>query len=164
MVRAPKKTKEETYYKYVVDLVAFACTRYQPREGDDALTFGLPPWSDEELYQLTPRMVVQFMRFLAYGEVHPLPTAKPMFRRAEGLAFVKKAISFHMPNKKRQWCTQSKTGNPTKSSDVNELIEKVRLAEVRKRGKTSNAKRDMSRSEFKLSLKVLHELRRGLVK
>ena len=54
-----------------------------------------------------------------------------------------------------QWNSQARTGNPTMSKAVNKLIATIKKHEVRKQGKTSNAKRDLKRPEFKKTLELL---------
>jgi hypothetical protein len=86
-----------------------------------------------------------------------VPTAddNPTLKRSSGLEFGKKAVSFFMPNKNTPWNIESETGNPTMSVAVNELIKRVKKCEVRKRGKKSNAKRDLQRAEFRKTLRLL---------
>jgi hypothetical protein len=59
------------------------------------------------------------------------------------LEFVKKTISSFMPNRNVQWNVESQTGNPTMSLAVNDLIKKIKKAEVRKLGKKYLAKNPM---------------------
>ena len=42
------------------------------------------------------------------------------------LDYYKKALSYYMPNKLFGWNAISKTGNPTRSIPVNELIKRVK--------------------------------------
>ena len=53
-----------------------------------------------------------------------------------------------MQNQLMKWYLQSNSGNPTKSVKVNELIKRVKKAEVRREGKASAARRAMELSEF----------------
>ena len=53
-----------------------------------------------------------------------------------------------MTNYLMKWDLQSNSGNPTKSVKVNELVKKVKNAEVRKEGKASAARRATELSEF----------------
>jgi hypothetical protein len=72
----------------------------------------------------------------------------------------KKAISHFMPNQ-QHWVVEHNVGNPTKSTIVNQVIKNVKIAEVRRQGRASNAKRDMKRAEFKKTLRLLED-HRGL--
>jgi hypothetical protein len=88
------------------------------------------------------------MSLLAYQTEEPAEGNHPTEARSTGLEFVKKTISSIMPNRNIQWNVESQTRNPTMSLAVNDLIKKIKKAEVRKLGKKSNAKRDMKRAEF----------------
>ena len=112
-------------------------------------------WSDEELYAITPRDVCRFLKKKAYGTPDPGPRDRPIFARDEGLSYCKKAISFFLPNSLMQWNPQRQEGNPTRSKEVNKVIADVRLAQVRKQGKKSNAKRPLKKEEFEKTLRIL---------
>jgi hypothetical protein len=88
------------------------------------------------------------MSLLAYQTKEPGEGDHPTEARSMGLEFIKKAVSFFMPNRNVQLNVESQTGNPTISVAVNDLIKKIKKAEVRKLGKKSNAKQDMKRAEF----------------
>jgi hypothetical protein len=108
---------------------------------------------------VTPEMLSRYMKMLAYGTETPGPDDHPTHRRASGLAFVKKALSYYWPDNTTPWNTAAQSGNPTMSKAVNKLIDIVKKAEVRKQGKKSNAKRDMKRAEFKKTLRMLEAAR-----
>ena len=95
------------------------------------------------------------MCLIAYGTETPGDNDRPTQRRSSGLAFVKKALSFFMPNQTAKWNVEHQSGNPTMSVPVNQLIKRIKKDEVRKRGKQSNAKRDMKRTEFRKTLRLL---------
>ena len=163
MVRA-KKTKEQLYYTHVVKFMHFLNTVYQPLEENEpvlGLTVG-GPWTEEEMFRLKPHHVSSYLEWLAYGVIRSPPLAHPKNRRSEGLMFVKKALSFFMPNKEMQWNTQMKCGNPTKSERVNQLIEDVKVWECQKQGKSSNVKRNMKHNEFKNSMRSLFHRKNGI--
>ena len=105
--------------------------------------------------QFVQSHIVRYMSLKTYGVEVPTEDQRPTDRRSSGLDFVKKAISFFMPNQNVKWNVESETGNPTMSVAVNALIKRVKKEEVRKRGKKSNAKRDMKRPEFRKSLRIL---------
>ena len=112
-------------------------------------------FTDAQLLEIRPSHVFRYMCLLTYNTEQPDDDARPIGRRSSGLDFVKKAISFFMPNQNAKWNVESQSGNPTMSVAVNNLIKRVKKAEVRKRGKASNAKRDMKRPEFRQSLRLL---------
>ena len=126
MVRKTK-TKAETYAKHVTNLLLFTSGVYLTEEGRVNFEFLEAPFSEEELYKIKPIHVARHLELLAYREMNPAPELKPTKRRAEGLRFVKKAVSWWMPNKDLQWNPQTQMGNPTKSRLVNECIAEIAL-------------------------------------
>ena len=64
--------------------------------------------------------------------VPPLPSADdtPIHARSSTLEFAKKAISSFQPNHLIPWNEQSRTGNPTRSPLVNDLIKRIKKKEV----------------------------------
>jgi hypothetical protein len=53
-----------------------------------------------------------------------------------------------MPNRLMHWNVMSQQGNPTKSIEVNDLIKKIKKAEVSKKGKKSSAQRAIKKNEY----------------
>lgn len=109
---------------------------------------------------ITPEDVVKFMNRTAYGKDNPGPQDHPTCCRSSNLEFIKKAISYFMPNQ-HAWVIPANgiggAGNPTKSQKVNKIIKDVKLAEVRQQGRTSNAKRDIKRHEYRKLVELLCE-------
>ena len=106
-------------------------------------------FSNEELFSITPEHVHRYLCTKAYNKEEPnFEVDKPTHGRSSSLEFAKKAISFFMPNRLLHWNEQTRQGNPTKSSMVNNLIKRVKKDEVRKQGKASNARRAMKMNEF----------------
>ena len=89
-------------------------------------------FTDAQLLEIRPNQLVRFMCLLAYGVEVPGDNDRPTNRRASGLAFAKKALSYFMPNKNMQWNVETQAGNPTMSVAVNDLIKRIRREEVRK--------------------------------
>ena len=114
----------------------------------------------DRLLQIRPEDVAKYLNFLAYGTETPGPNDHPNQMRSSSLGMVKKSISHFMPNQ-QHWVVDHNVGNPTKSVAVNIVIKAVKLAEVRRLGRPSNAKRDMKRAEFKKTLRLLED-HRGL--
>ena len=77
--------------------------------------------------------------------------------RSSSLYFYKKAISYFMPNKLLGWNVQTMSGNPTKSVIVNEVINKVKKMEVRRQGKSSQARRALTIEEFKFMISIMRK-------
>ena len=88
----------------------------------------------EQLRQIAPVHVYRYLCKRAYGSPDPRPDDLPTAARSSTLEYDKKAISFFMPNRKRDWDDNSQTGNPTHSDLVNALFSVIRKKEVRKQG------------------------------
>jgi hypothetical protein len=99
------------------------------------------------------------MKLLAYGTKTPGPNDKPTLCRSTGLAQLKKAISYFMPDNSVAWNTVANCGNLTMSKAVNKFIKGIKKLEVWKQGKESNAKRDMTRAKFKKTLQLWQDAR-----
>ena len=115
-------------------------------------------FTDAHVQDIRPNHIVRYMSLLAYGTEQPGDGDHPTIRRSSGMEFVKKAISFFMPNRNVPWNVESQSGNPTMSVAVNDLIKRIKKAEVRKQGKKSGAKRDMKRPEYRKTLRLLEEM------
>jgi hypothetical protein len=133
-----KKTTEEQYRPYLLKFMAW---KDGQAYGQDTV------FTQAQLLEIRPRDLVRYMCLQAYKTADPTAEDKPMYARSTGLEVIKKAISSFMPNKNVKWNVESQTGNPTMSVAVNELIKKIKKAEVRKQGKKSNAKRDLKVSQ-----------------
>jgi hypothetical protein len=113
-------------------------------------------FTKEDLLEVTPEVVRQWMNDVCFGDPFPAEGAKPLCR-STNLAYLKKAVSFYMPNKRPHWM-EGLGGNPTKSSQVNDLIAHVEKLEVRGLGVPSQAKRALRQAEYKWTV---DNLRRG---
>lgn len=111
-------------------------------------------FTDTELLQITPADIVRFLCFKAYGKIEPDENDKPTQARSNTLLYYKKAISMFMPRQKINWDPVEKRGNPTRSEEVNSLINRVRKAEVRKHGAPSKKTRPVELEEFLNVLKL----------
>ena len=89
-------------------------------------------FTNAQLLEIRPNHVVRYMRLKAYGTEQPGADDRPIHRRASGLEFIKKAISFFMPNQNAKWNVEHESGNPTMSVAVNQLIKAIKKEEVRK--------------------------------
>jgi hypothetical protein len=149
MARQKKKTCEEQYWPHLArffswkDGIVYPVDTFRP----SVVAFN----------GITPHMLTRYMKFIAYCTATPGPDDHPTLRRASGLAFVKKALSYFWPDNTTPWNTAAQSGNPTMSKDVNKLIDKIKKLEVQKQGKMSNAKQDMKRAKFKKTLELLQE-------
>ena len=106
-------------------------------------------FENHELLALTPEDIYKFMAKKAFGKPDPnLEVDQPVCGQSSSLEFTKKAISFFMPNRLIPWNEETRSGNPTRSTIINDFIKSVKVLEVRKQGKASNARRPLECSEF----------------
>ena len=115
-----------------------------------------------KLLLLTPAQIVRFFNYKTYGDANPPETARPEYCRANTLEYLKKAISHFMPRKNAVWDPIRMEGNPTRSSEVNEMIRKVKKFEVRREGVRSSARRPLEFDEFLTLLSVLRNDKKNL--
>ena len=117
-------------------------------------------YTDDEKRQVTPEEMVRWLNLRTFGVPDPGPneSIRPLVR-ANTLAFWKKAISFHMPDRLHGWRSGSNDGNPTKSAEVNDFIKRVKKLEARKQGADSQTRRPMLEVEFRR----LHEIFKSTV-
>ena len=116
------------------------------------------------LLTLTPKDIVCYFNIKAYGTMDPDDDATPKLGRSSSLMFYKKAISYFMPHKLIGWNIEAGTGSPTKSIEVNDVVKKVQKMEVRKQGKSSQARRPLTIDEFKYTMQKLKSKEEGMKK
>jgi hypothetical protein len=102
----------------------------------------------ELLVQVTPNDIYKWMAFKAYGKEDPGPNDNPTCGRSSSLMYYKKALSYFMPHRLMHWNFEQRSGNPTKSTDVNDLIKAVVKKEARQQGRKSQARRPFTQEEF----------------
>ena len=96
---------------------------------------------------LTPKCLMRFFNNEVYGTEDPPDDAKPLIR-STSVEFWKKALSYFMINRIIPWNEISNVGNPTRSTELNDLIKKVKTSEVKKLGISSKARRALTHPEF----------------
>jgi len=69
------------------------------------------------------------------------------------LPLSKKGLSYYMPHRTVPWVND--VGNPTRSAEVNDLINEIKKFEVRGKGCQSSAKRPIREVEFRKTLELL---------
>ena len=105
--------------------------------------------TQEELFGLTPEHIYAYIAFKCYGTPNPVVDQDfPLNGRSTSAAFIKKSISYFIPNKNLGWNERTREGNPTRSVLVNDLIKKMKKQEVRKQGKEPQARRALHPTEF----------------
>ena len=114
-------------------------------------------FSYAQLQSLKPEDICAYMNLKAFGTPTPEEDAHPSLGRSSTLEYMKKAISFFMPDKGNNWDTVTQRGNPTKSSMVNSLIRSIKLHEVRREGSNSKAKQPIEEHEFGEMLRLFRK-------
>ena len=148
MPRRPEKSLEEKYKPSLVAVMSFK----------DSMQYSLNDvFTREQLAALTPDHIVRWMRLKVYGTPDPTAHMNPTKGRANSIAFAKKAISHFMPNRLMTFNEMSvpPVGNPTKSAPVNHLIKLVKMKEVQKQGKASQARKQFEQPEYERVISLL---------
>ena len=107
------------YWPYLVRLVSY----HQGYAHDPKVA---EMWGPAMLNELTPKIIEGWMNQTVFGMSHPGPDNYPTLGHASSLEFMKKAISFFMPNRLLGWNVTTTSGNPTKSIIINDLIKRVK--------------------------------------
>jgi len=107
----------------------------------------------EKLLEVTPLMIRDFLNHKAYGTKDIDEESRPIKLRSSTLQQYKKGISKYMVRKNQPWDEVFESGNPTRSTVVNQCIKDVQKFEVRAEGVATNARRPLEYKEFLLILK-----------
>ena len=122
----PERPVAPSYYS---NLLAFMTWFHQKdRPYPKGTTF-----TREQLLEITPKAVHDFMALKAFGKINYGDNDRSTGARYSNLEYIKKSLSFYMPNKGPQWCNGQ--GNPTKSGLVNGLLRLVQKLEAGGRGR-----------------------------
>ena len=141
------------YKPYLCRLMAYKDGRETPYP--TAMTFGRG-----ELMLLTADDVTEFFNLMAFGTATPGPNNLPTHCRSSSLEQAKKGISYFMPNKHIPWNVDTNVGNPTRSPQVMAVIRVVKRFEVRRQGRLSKAKRELTMAEFRMTV---HDAQAGVL-
>ena len=112
---------------------------------------------EEQLLAIVPTDVVRWLKFRAYGTPDLDADHDPLFARASSMLNWKKQLSHFMPNKAMVWDTVKQCGNPTKSTDINEFITKIKRKEARKQGAEPRKRRPMEAEEYERLIEMIEE-------
>ena len=82
-------------------------------------------FSDEQLSEIQPDDIYKWMALKVFGQPDPSHDDNPTLGRSTSLEYYKKAISFFMPNRLATWNVLNKSGNPTRSQIIIDLIKAV---------------------------------------
>ena len=105
-------------------------------------------FSEEALLAILPTHLVSFFNKLAFGVEDPAAGALPTECRSSTLYNYKKKISWFHPLRDHQWDSIGGRGNPTRSQAVNQMIQLVKVHEVRQTGRDSKARWPLDIDEF----------------
>lgn len=137
--------------RYKKVLVAFMSWLHGEDYGGDV------EFTREQLVAVTALDVCQWFNYRAYGRPDPTDDDRPILARKNSLYYWKKALSAFFPNKHHQWNEITRTGNPTRSQELNQLISRVTKYETRGEGAASRARRPLKEAEFRKVLQCLKE-------
>ena len=98
-------------------------------------------FTQEELGGITADEIASWFNQRAYGTDTPGRNDRPIHMRSNSLLYLKKALSWFMPNRHHQWNGLTNVGNPTRSRAVNDMIKRVKKFEARRQGAPSKARR-----------------------
>ena len=143
------------YQRYLVDFMGFRAGVTYERNA----TF-----REEELMEVVPEEVLNWMTLRTFGvaNVRLVPGGQAFLIRSSTLEVMKKAVFFYMPDRVAAWNTRCRSGNHTRSKGVNDFIKYVKKQEVRRIGKSSNAKRPINMAQFREAIKNF-ELKKDFV-
>jgi hypothetical protein len=113
--------------------------------GEPASIHNVP---QERLLQITPGDICRFFNQKAFGVEQPGVDDFPTHARSNSLKASKKMLSKFMPRHAVPWDIVRLEGNPTRSTEVNDVIKRVMKCEVRQLGKPSQARRPLTFEEF----------------
>lgn len=106
------------YYRCLVEFMSFRDNVEYPME----TTF-----SEHHLRGILPVDIERWFKKKVYGTTEPSALDFPTQQKPSSLEHYKKALSFYMPDREIVWHEATRTGNPTKSFEVNDLIKNVKL-------------------------------------
>ena len=91
-------------------------------------------FTQEQLGALTPARLMLWFNYKVYenpepGDADDQAQLEPLVR-SNSIKYWKKAISYFMPNRLQPWNVLSNSGNPTRCTDINDLIKRILRREV----------------------------------
>ena len=117
-------------------------------------------FSTDRLKLLTPTDLMRWMNHEIFGTETPSLDQVPT-TRSNTIYYWKKALSYFMVNRLMTWNSISCCGNATKCDEINDLIKRVKKAEVRKLGVPSQARRPFDGDDYVKIVSFLKEAGRG---
>jgi hypothetical protein len=116
-------------------------------------------FTQAELLKLTPKAVLAFLTYKAFGKTERIPEDKPSYGRSNHIKNIKMKLSYFMPSGSPWVDLPNGTGhgNPTQHKTINKLIADVVQFETRGEGAEAHDVRDMTVAEFEKELELLRE-------
>ena len=108
---------------------------------------------------ITPQHVVKYFNYKVYGSPVDdiLPERAAPNARSSTLGFIKKSISYFMPNQNHQFNEIAMVGNPTRSKAVNDYIVRLKQLEVRQEAVPTRAKRPLEHEEYRAIINCIRK-------
>jgi len=113
-------------------------------------------FTQAELLDLTPKQVLAFLTYKAFGKTKRQPEDKPTYGRSNHIKNIKMKLSYFMPSAS-SWVDlpdRSGHGNPTQHKTINKLIADIVQFETRGEGASSQDVRDMTVAEFEKEMEL----------
>ena len=114
-------------------------------------------FTQEHLAGVTASEVAGWFKLKVYGTDTPGRDDRPVHGRAHSLLHYKKSLSWFMPNRNHTWNEMTNVGNPTRSQEVNDVINRVKKFETRHQGAPSKTRRPLKEGEFRSMITELRE-------
>ena len=134
-------SRVELYHGQMRKLMKHFCPDQEFEEGH--------VWSREQLMLVNPQEIVNYIKIRVYGREDANPDVDPpVHYRSSTVKQWKKSWSSFMLNRNMTWNEIARVGNPTRSTDINDLIRSMKRMEVQRRGVPSQARRALFSSEF----------------
>jgi len=135
------------YFPYLCRFLGYLDgTTYNPRVQG--------PFPAARLLQIQPEQFLKWLTLCTYGKEVIGPNDRPTLWRSDTIAYAKKAVSYYMPHH-GEWNNSTGHGNPTRDKTILRFIQEVKKHQVRKQGRASRVKRDLSLPEFKKAIELL---------
>ena len=113
----------------------------------------------DRITELTPKDLMKWFNHQVFGTEEPEDDANPK-TRSSTVEYWKKALSFFMTNRLMPWNEIASVGNPTRCTEINDLVKYIKKKEVRKQGVKSQARRALTHDEFKNTSELLKQSKR----
>lgn len=106
-------------------------------------------FTQQELLAVTPQKLLRYLKIKIYGNGNANPDVDPpLHHRSSSVAYMKKAISYFMVNKTTPWNEVAMSGNPTRSTELQQLIRSMKRMETAHLGVPSSARRALTPTEY----------------